>query len=286
MSSIQEKVDLILCVDCGEREVTRYKRKKICNRCYQIVRRGSAPRCTVEGCNSPQSNRIFGLCDRHNNIRLKEGITCRGQGGDCGRSVVRIGLCITHHRHFLNDQGIDRELRKYNRYSDEDVCDHPECDEKPYVHGVCEKHRGWWERENRPDEYREQRSKSNHARRAKKLRADDDGHSDEDVIKLYGEFCYLGNERVAVDGVPIKGLYNKEHVLAYDNGGDNTLDNVRPSCMDHNFSKGTKLLVTYLAWREPDIEVSEADVEAYMEECRRLDSGMICVGYSTERASL
>lgn len=134
----------------------------------------------------------------------------------------------------------------------------------------------WWE------ENPEKRRTYSHERRVKIRGGESDNHTESQVIAQYGEHCIYCGVRVAVGGKRISGMFTKEHVLPVDLGGDNTLDNVRPSCGSCNSSKGAKRLIEYLAWREPEPDPTDTDVETYMLECRELDSGMICVGYSAQ----
>lgn len=123
-------------------------------------------------------------------------------------------------------------------------------------------------------------------RRALRRGADDDGSTNESVIARWGGTCYLCGVPVAEDGKPLES-YHLEHVVPLSKGGSHTIDNLRPSCAKDNLSKGAGVLISYLALRQPsDLVVTEADSSEYAEECRRLDAGMICVGYSASRAAL
>lgn len=251
--------------------------------------------CNGEGGECGRAVFMVGLCCSHyldyhsglgidrkiREIGLYDNETCRGQNGECGRRIDVVGLCRSHYEDLRDGLGIDREIRDRRAYSEEDICEHPDCMETPISWGVCKKHRSWWERENRPDEYRATRARGRSVRRAREYGAVDDGHSDEDVIRLYGEFCYLGGERVAENGRPLDN-FHKEHVIPYFHGGDNTLENVRPSCQHHNNKKSSKRLTKYLAHREPTPNPSAEDIAEYIEMCRDLDSRIYCVGTVAE----
>lgn len=116
-----------------------------------------------------------------------------------------------------------------------------------------------------------------HRRRMLKSVSAFDGSSNQDVIARWGEFCYLGGERVAQDGKPLEN-FHLEHVVPLSRGGSHTIDNLRPSCAHHNLSKGGKVLIAYLAWRTSlqlhsgELVITDADHDWYAEHCRELDA--------------
>lgn len=141
--------------------------------------------------------------------------------------------------------------------------------------GRAKAYRSNWSKEN-PDKTRAKAQR----RRAAKAKADNDNHTDQQVWELYGTDCYLCGTQVVENGKRLPN-YHEEHVVPISRGGDNTLENVRASCSACNFSKNATRLISWLARRQPsDLVVTETDCSEYAEECRRLDAGMLCVGYA------
>lgn len=115
------------------------------------------------------------------------------------------------------------------------------------------------------------------AKKALKKNAQYDGHTDSDVFERWGELCYLCGVRVAIDGVRIKGLYEKDHVIPYALGGDNIIENVRPSCEACNGRKLAKPLLLFLYQRTRDqlfsgeLVITDDDHDWYKAHCDELD---------------
>lgn len=72
-------------------------------------------------------------------------------------------------------------------------------------------------------------------RRAKKLKAPNDGHTIQDVLSVYGSDCYLCGEAIDLNAPRStkkegwkRGLH-MEHVVPLSKGGTNLISNVRPS---------------------------------------------------------
>ena len=83
-------------------------------------------------------------------------------------------------------------------------------------------------------------------RRAKKKGNGWEPYTEEQMISKYGSICYLCNEEIDLQAPRQCGKpgwersFWIEHVIAIDNGGPDTLDNVRPSHALCNLNKGTK----------------------------------------------
>jgi hypothetical protein len=85
-----------------------------------------------------------------------------------------------------------------------------------------------------------------HKRRARKLMNGSEPYTRADVLDKYGSICYICNEeidltvsgKVGSDGWE-RGLH-LEHVISLASGGEDTLENVRPSHGKCNLDKGYK----------------------------------------------
>lgn len=94
--------------------------------------------------------------------------------------------------------------------------------------------------------YREQRDASNRARRAAKLAAESDNYIEADILHIYGVNCYICDEsidlkaprRVGIEGWE-KGLH-LDHVISLKNGGQDTIDNIRPTHALCNIKKSNR----------------------------------------------
>lgn len=234
----------ILCVNCSKEDVTLYTKIKLCSKCYYIKKRSEADKCSTEGCNSPEVNKKYHLCVYHNRKRLRKGERCKGFFGKCGREVKSKGLCPTHIIHEEKGLGVNLEVG-FNPNSS-GICSYDGCEGEPKTWGVCRKHEYDYQKNHDPESFYKRITKGNHTRRAKLAETTNDQSTELDVISAWGNFCYLCETKVADSGVPIREIYNTEHVIPISRGGTHTIDNLRPSCSKCNKSKGSKTLNEYL----------------------------------------
>ena len=95
---------------------------------------------------------------------------------------------------------------------------------------------------------RESFTRSNHARRARKLAAATEKYSVQQVLDLYGALCHICKKEIdttlprKVGSLKWKESLHLDHVIPLSKGGSNTLDNVRPSHGICNKTKGAKII--------------------------------------------
>lgn len=100
-------------------------------------------------------------------------------------------------------------------------------------------------RKNNPARYRVMNKKSN-AKRKSIIRDAPGSHTAEDIRNIYDE----QEGRCAYCGITLNGEFHLDHVKPLIHGGSNDPDNLACACADCNLSKGDKLLVEWIAWRE------------------------------------
>lgn len=91
-------------------------------------------------------------------------------------------------------------------------------------------------------------TRSNHARRARKLAVATEKYSVKEVIDLYGAICHICNKEIditlprKVGSTNWKQALHLDHVIPLAKGGSNTLANIRPSHGICNKLKGAKVI--------------------------------------------
>lgn len=133
--------------------------------------------------------------------------------------------------------------------------------------------------------YSKTRYRKRHIKRADIAGTVNDGHTEAQLWNQYGFYCYLCGIKVVENNERITGLYHAEHVVPISSGGNNTLDNVRPSCEPCNSSKWDRPLMEFLIKRQDDLNrwgllnLNQSDETEYIKMCNELDSTMVCVIY-------
>ena len=97
------------------------------------------------------------------------------------------------------------------------------------------------------DSHREETANHQRRRRARVRGVKNDNHTLEDILKTYGNTCYLCNNLIDMSAPRSMRHPNWElglhidHVVPIFHGGNNTIDNVRPTHAICNLKKGSKL---------------------------------------------
>ena len=103
-----------------------------------------------------------------------------------------------------------------------------------------------WKKNYKNPYYREKKSSSNRSRRASQLAAESDNYIVADILHIYGINCYICDtsidlkapRRVGVQGWE-KGLH-LDHVISIKNGGQDTIENIRPTHALCNIKKSNR----------------------------------------------
>jgi len=102
------------------------------------------------------------------------------------------------------------------------------------------------------DKYRKENPESiknfNNARRAHKKGSKHEKYSIDEILTLYGNNCYICDLPIDLEKPRKVGVFGWEeglhidHVIPISKGGDDTIDNVRPTHGKCNISKGSSLI--------------------------------------------
>ena len=222
------------------------------------------PRCEVEGCDR-HTRGNYKWCDPHVQLMRKQGRLhtvkqsnlgkiCSTEGCDkvceSGADKFVKGMCAECFARFDRIGTVDKTVIMLKRDGIYRTCSVDGCDgDETGDTLLCKRH---WNQDYRKRPGVQAAKNAQTARyRAKKQGANTDGHTIPELHK-YWRARGIDPKRCSYCDAWYRQWRNNwqtsigDHVLAIDNGGNDTMDNIVPCCITCNESKGARLL--YVEW--------------------------------------